>query len=380
MQSPTNRTTRLAPRDRVLLAIRAAALLTAAGWVTIAGSAHAAPPSYVACIGDRITQGYAASSPSLDWVSDLGTLLGPTATVTNDGVSSTTMMKQSNFSYWTNGDLPMVESFVTAAGPSADVAVIIMLGTNDSKDNPSGVYNWDATAPTRYAADYNAMIDELQALTPRPEVFLALPPPAFPNADSIDDAVLEYQIAPIILGIAQSRQLPVIDVRSALAGMSSLFVDGVHPDDMGHMIIAQTMYAGLLSPAIPAPDGGAPDGSSDAATSGDGAIVDDAGGPSDAMASSDGRAGSDDGGGSLDASITLDGASSGANDGGASEGGGSGPGASGAAPTHGGCAAAGPPALLAPSGWSAAASLLGAICVRRRRRPKRRRRVEAARG
>jgi lysophospholipase L1-like esterase len=101
---------------------------------------HAAPTA-VACIGDSITQGVGASSPSTDWVSDLGALLGSSVTVGNYGVSGTTMLMQSNSSYWDTGDLPMVETFVTSSGANAKVAVIIMLGTNDSKDNPSGVDN-----------------------------------------------------------------------------------------------------------------------------------------------------------------------------------------------------------------------------------------------
>jgi lysophospholipase L1-like esterase len=246
--------------------------------------------THVACIGDSITYGVGASSPSKDWVSDLSTLLGPGVTVANYGVNGTTMMKVSNSSYWSTGDLPMVEGFVTGAGASANVAVIIMLGTNDSKDKPDGgVDNWNSTAPARYAADYNSMIDALLALTPTPQVFLALPPPAFANTFSIDGTVIASQIIPIIVGIAQNRQLPVIDVHSALAGMPSLFPDGVHPNDMGHTIIATTMKSALLSPTIPASDGGA----TDAAAPGDAATASDSSAPRDANAAADASSASD---------------------------------------------------------------------------------------
>jgi lysophospholipase L1-like esterase len=273
-------------------------MLTA--WMAQARSARATP-SDVACIGDSITAGVGASTPSKDWVSDLAALLGSGVTVANYGVSGTTMMKVSNSPYWSTGDLAMVEGFVTDAGASSNVAVIIMLGTNDSKDVPDGgVDNWNATAPMRYAADYNAMIDALLALTPKPQVFLALPPPAFANTFSIDGTVIANQINPIIFGIAAQRQLPVIDVHSALAGMSGLFPDGVHPNDMGHTIIATTMKNGLLTPKVPPPpgDGGPTDASApgdatmDSDTS-DAAMESDASPPEDASAMLDATTGSD---------------------------------------------------------------------------------------
>jgi lysophospholipase L1-like esterase len=291
-------------------------MLTA--WMAQARSAGATP-SDVACIGDSITAGVGASTPSKDWVSDLATLLGPGVTVANYGVSGTTMLKVSNSSYWSTGDLAMVEGFVTDAGASANVAVIIMLGTNDSKDVPDGgVDNWNATAPMRYAADYNSMLDALLALTPKPQVFLALPPPAFANTFSIDGTVIADQIVPIIVGIAAQRQLPVIDVHGALAGMSGLFPDGVHPNDMGHMIIATTMKNGLLSPMVPpSGDGGSTDASAggDAA---DAAMESDASAPEDASAMPDATTASDasgmppaDAGAGVDATVDGSAADSG---------------------------------------------------------------------
>jgi MYXO-CTERM domain-containing protein len=236
-----------------------------------------------------------ASTPSKDWVSELATLLGPGVTVANYGVSGTTMLKVSNSPYWNTGDLAMVEGFVSDAGASANVAVIIMLGTNDSKDVPDGgVDNWNSTAPMRYAADYNSMIDALLALTPRPQVFLALPPPAFANPFSIDGTVIADQIVPIIVGIAAQRQLPVIDVHGALAGMTGLFPDGVHPNDMGHMLIATTMRDGLLSPMVPpVGDGGSTDAATDADAAGDATTASDASPPEDASALPDATTGSD---------------------------------------------------------------------------------------
>jgi acyl-CoA thioesterase-1 len=270
--------------------MKGAAPLTAVACMTFAGSVYALP-TRIACIGDSITAGVGASSLSKDWVSDLGTLLGPSVTVADYGVSGTTMMKQSDSSYWNTGDLPMVEAFVRNTGANATAAVIIMLGTNDSKDSPTGVDNWTATAPMRFAADYNSMIDDLLALTPRPQVFLALSPPAFANGYAIDGTVIANQVVPIIRGIAADRQLPIIDVHGALAGMSGLFPDGVHPNDMGHMLIAMAMQGGLRAPTIPPPDGGL----SDAAAPPDGTVPFEGGASNEAAAPNDAGTGNDAG-------------------------------------------------------------------------------------
>ena len=280
------------PTTRGRLARRSWKWMAVFGMAFILGGVRSAfaLPSRLGCIGDSITEGVGASSPTKDWVSDLSGMLDPSVTVGNYGVSGTTMMMVSNSSYWSTGDLPKVETFlITDGGANEDVAVIIMLGTNDSKDS-AGVDNWNATAPTRYAADYDAMIDALQGLTPTPDVFLALPPPAFVNSYGIDGTVIADQIIPIIVAIATTRKLPVIDVHSPLVGMSALFPDGVHPNDQGHMEIATIMYDGLRTPTIPTSDAGTPDAGTPDAGTPDAGTPGDAASQADATLSGDGAA------------------------------------------------------------------------------------------
>ncbi len=80
------------------------------------------------------------------------------------------------------GDLPYEEqaeysaasSFVSGAGASALVSVIIMLGTNDSKN-----FNWAPSGKPKndqqFLKDYRAMVEHFSALTPQPVIYLALP-------------------------------------------------------------------------------------------------------------------------------------------------------------------------------------------------------------
>jgi lysophospholipase L1-like esterase len=57
------------------------------------GHAHAAPrvPTHVACVGDSITAGAGASSPTMSYPSDLQGLFGASVQVKNFGHSGTTM-------------------------------------------------------------------------------------------------------------------------------------------------------------------------------------------------------------------------------------------------------------------------------------------------
>jgi acyl-CoA thioesterase-1 len=208
----------------------------------------------IAFIGDSITEGDGASSVAKDWVSLVGTMFGPSVTVGNFGESGATMLKVSDDSYWTTDGLADAESFLAHADAAASggLAVVIMLGTNDSKDDPSGIDNWNGTAPARFVADYGAMIDALRASSPSVRVFLALPPPAYTYDYDIDPTTLASQVVPLIRTLAAQRGLPLIDVFDAFGSDAGADFpeDGIHPDDTGQAVIAQAMYSGLLHPDI----------------------------------------------------------------------------------------------------------------------------------
>ena len=213
----------------------------------------------IAFIGDSITAGTGASTFASDWVSLVSDRLGPSAVVGNFGVSGTTMMKVSDAPYWDTNGLSRATAFLAGAGASDVAAVVIMLGTNDAKDDPNGIDNWNGTAPQRYHDDYVSMIELLQAArTPAPRVLLALPPTAYADSYGIDPAVVARQIVPIVRALAADAGLPLIDVFDATADAGSDFPqDGIHPDDDGEVLIAAVMYAGLTQ--VVAPDAGWPD-------------------------------------------------------------------------------------------------------------------------
>ena len=203
-------------------------------------------PTHVACVGDSITYGYAASSASAAYPSVLQTLFGSSVQVKNYGHSGATMLSVGDLPYQNQTEYTAATTFASGAGATAVVDIIIMLGTNDSKS-----YNWMVGTGTRaqqFVTDCGAMVDHFASLPTHPLVYLAFPPRAFANTYGISGTIIHDQILPLIQQVATAKGVPIIDVDSPTASLSNLFPDGVHPNDTGYALVAQIMYDGLLAP------------------------------------------------------------------------------------------------------------------------------------
>jgi MYXO-CTERM domain-containing protein len=212
-------------------------------------------PTHVACVGDSITYGYAASSASAAYPSVLQTLFGSSVQVKNYGHSSATMLSVGDLPYQNQTEYTAATTFASGAGATAVVDVIIMLGTNDSKS-----YNWMVGTGTRaqqFVTDCGAMVDHFASLPTHPLVYLAFPPRAFANTYGISGTIIHDQILPLIQQVATAKGVPIIDVDTPTASLSNLFPDGVHPNDTGYTLVAQIMYDGLLAPRGGGGQGGA---------------------------------------------------------------------------------------------------------------------------
>jgi acyl-CoA thioesterase I len=188
---------------------------------------HAPAQTKIACIGNSITAGYGSTSYTVK----LQTLLGNSYLVENDGVSGTTLLKQGDNPYWKNGRLPQVFKF------KPDI-VTIKLGTNDTKSQ-----NWNSHG-TEFKKDYEALIDTLGTLAKKPDVWIILPVPVWSNSYGIRDSILN-KILPILLQIAEERNLPVIDANTPFKQAKNLFSDGVHPTATGADSIAAIFYRAI---------------------------------------------------------------------------------------------------------------------------------------
>ena len=231
-----------------------------------AGSAQAAPrvPTHVACVGDSITSGNGASTPAKNYPSDLQGLFGASVQVKNFGHSGATMLSAGfgDLPYEAQTEYAGATSFVTGAGVSAVVDVVIMLGTNDSKP-----LNWTPAGKPKndqqYLKDYRAMVEHFLSLSPKPEVFLALPLATGANpCCTIDGTVIHDEVIPLIKQLAQEKQLPTIDLNTPTTNHNEYFGDGVHPNDAAYAIVAQIFHDGLLQDLSAVGDSGGSGGAS----------------------------------------------------------------------------------------------------------------------
>jgi acyl-CoA thioesterase-1 len=190
----------------------------------------------VACIGDSITAGAGISNVQTNgYPAQLQRFLRGYYggwQVQNFGVGGTTMLRQ--------GDSPYIrQGAYTAAQTYNPDIVVIMLGTNDSKPQ-----NWQYK--DSFIDDYCAMIDVFQGLPSRPRVWICKPVPAFQENFGIRPAVIRDEIVPMIDEIARRKNVPVIDLYTALLGYGSLFPDGIHPNAEGAGVIARTVASFLM--------------------------------------------------------------------------------------------------------------------------------------
>jgi len=233
--------------------------LIAVPLLAFSATAHAQPRmhTHVACIGDSITEG----APGKNWPSKLQGLFGAGVVVKGFGKSGTTMLTAGNSAYVKTTQYVAAQQFVKDAGPGAVVSVIIMLGTNDSKPvnwTPSGKPKQDQ----QYLADTSAMVDTFTSLPTKPVVYLALPPTAYANGFGIDGTIIHDEEIPLLQQVAKAKGSPLVDVNTPtfVPMPTSLFTDGVHPNDAGAALIAQVMHDGLLrvpSVSVTAPVAGA---------------------------------------------------------------------------------------------------------------------------
>jgi lysophospholipase L1-like esterase len=207
-------------------------------------------PFKVACIGDSITAGVGASSTATNYVSQLGKLLGSSYTVINYGVSSRTMLKHGNYPYWEEDGLHSGKgsAFRDSQALLPDV-VIIMLGTNDSKNNPAPgqVNNWQYKS--EFEPNYIEMINVYRSLSSHPMIYVnTCPTVSGTGAFNITNPIVTGEVVPLVRDAAAATGAWVADVNAATAYVPLDFPDNVHPNDAGHLVLANTVYSRMTAP------------------------------------------------------------------------------------------------------------------------------------
>ena len=187
----------------------------------------------IVCIGDSITYGagVSATRETESYEAFLQNLLGDEYLVLNFGVSGSTMMN--------SGDKPYREqpSCANAFRIDADI-LILMLGTNDSKD-----INWPGNDGA-YRNDYVSFLTDYQAEHPETKIVLMQPPMCFPDdriggiGFGISNDVIRDEIYGIVADISEEFNCTLIDLYSLTENHPEWFEDGIHPNAAGNEVIA----------------------------------------------------------------------------------------------------------------------------------------------
>lgn len=184
----------------------------------------------VACIGDSITEGYGLDLRAVNgYPAKLQKLLGEDYCVKNFGVSARTMLSTGDFPYMNETAWQDAQAF------EPDV-VVIKLGTNDTKD-----YNW--TDRKAFSKDLEKMVKTLQALPSRPKIYLCTPIPAFKPGWTINEKLIAGEVIPALEKAVKKYKLAgLIDLHTVFEGKERLVLeDGIHPNDVGARLIAETV-------------------------------------------------------------------------------------------------------------------------------------------
>lgn len=189
----------------------------------------------IACVGASITEGALTTNPATDsYPAQLGTILGDGYEMMNFGVSSSTMLKNGDFPYWTKGKLK------EALASDPDI-VFIDLGGNDAKECNRGKLN------DEFRKDALEMISMFRHLPSRPRVILLTPIVSFwGDQQGIWDPCIVNQVGPLTIEAAKEAGVEYIDMHPVLDSYPELLSDGVHPDTKGSRMMAEYIKKYLL--------------------------------------------------------------------------------------------------------------------------------------
>ena len=198
----------------------------------------------IGCIGDSITQGTGASDQSLfSYPAQMGRILWKDAIVHNFGDSGSSM--RNDLDAYTN-----TQAYMNAvkAAASADIYTI-MLGTNDT---------WQDTAPWTdsdtelYNNSCLGIMASLVKKNANLKFVLANCPAYFGTAGNIATPKTR-QIQEALVSIVNDAGYPTtfFDTYTATKTLRSHFPDTVHPNDMGHLKMAEAFAAYLQTLITP---------------------------------------------------------------------------------------------------------------------------------
>ena len=190
---------------------------------------------HVACVGDSITYGCTLPLFFLRrYPAVLQKLLGSQTQVAAFGVNDRTLQNNGNKPYRNEKAFRQSKDYLPDC-------VVILLGTNDSKDS-----NW--ISEDVFQQQYRELIAAYRALPSHPRILICTPPCAFSPVSRFfritNDAKPERipAIAGSIRDAAEETGSELVDLYALTEGKRELFgPDGLHPSYEGAKVIAETV-------------------------------------------------------------------------------------------------------------------------------------------
>lgn len=204
-------------------------------WFAALQQLHARPVR-VACIGASITEGALLQhAATQSYPAQLQQLAGNGYLVKNYGVSSATLLKKGDLSYWST------KAYQSALQFQPDI-LFIDLGGNDSK-LVNRVHLDD------FISDYHALIQSFKQRNQQVRIILLLPFPCFlTDTTQISDRVIVSKIIPLVQQVAYEAHCELLDMHSLFINQEQHMPDKIHPDLTGTTTIAQRLNNLLQQP------------------------------------------------------------------------------------------------------------------------------------
>ena len=224
----------------LIIAVLIAAAVVLCGYTTVRlpvrreeGKRH------IACVGDSVTYGCTLPLFFLRrYPAVLQKLIGSGAQAAVFAVNDRTLQDTGNKPFRKERAFRQSREF-------RPDTVVILLGTNDSKD-----VNWISAAAFRQ--QYAELIAAYRALSPAPRIVICTPPRAFKPLNRFfyitNDAKLDRipEITALVRAVAEEQNLETVDLYAQTEGRRDLFgPDGLHPNAAGAKLIADTVYRAL---------------------------------------------------------------------------------------------------------------------------------------
>ncbi len=184
----------------------------------------------IGCIGDSITAGVGASNGNFNYVSQLGRYLWKDAMVQNYGNSGKTMRNDLNDAYNKTAEYKRA---LTLA-PRTDIFTV-MLGTNDSNRDRQ----WNSNSTEQYNESCMLLFEALKAKNKKLNFVLANCPAYF-GGDGFGSTLvrsLQQKLVPTLNDAGYPTTH--FDMHNVTKNLSRCFPDSLHPNDEGHMIMAE---------------------------------------------------------------------------------------------------------------------------------------------